>query len=160
MRQIGQYVVSLTCAALISGLLPSLLNEGGMKTMVRLVCGVFLTITALSPLTDFSFPELDMVTDWYQAEGEAAAAQGEALARQEKSAIIKEGLEAYILDKAAAMGQQITVQISLDPEGLPLFAEVEGTVSSHAGQMLSKIMETELGIPKEKQQWTGQKREP
>lgn len=155
MREIGQYVVTLTCVALVCGLVPSLLRDGAAKTITRLVCGVFLTVTALGPLTDLELPNLERWSAEYESEGRAAAARGEALAQTEKSIFIKEGLEAYILDKAARLGADIQVQVTLDADGLPAKIQISGEPSEESRRMLTQIIQTDLGIPKEKQQWTG-----
>jgi len=155
MRELGQYVITLTCAALVCGLVPSLLKDGAVKSIVRLVCGVFLTVTALAPLTNLGFPDLDIWDSGYMEAGQAAAASGAELALDEKSAFIKAGLEAYILDKAEALGEDIAVHIFLNAEGVPLSIQIRGQVSQENRQILTDVIERDLGIPKEKQQWTG-----
>lgn len=155
MRELGQYVVSLTAAALVSGMVLTLIREGPVRTLARLVCGVFLTITAISPLTRMEFSDLTAVEEDYLAEGRSAAALGENLALDSRSQLIKEGLEAYILDKATALDAEISAEVRLDGEGNPVSVIISGEVSSHIRRRLETVLTEELGISKENQQWTG-----
>lgn len=155
MQQLGQYVVSLTAAALICGILLSLFRDGPVRLIVRLVCGVFLTVTALSPLTDLSIPDVSAFVSDYRAEGEANAALGENLARAETQKRIRQQLEAYILDKATLMGAEITADISLNDEGYPEAVCLSGEVTDAVRQQLQEMITNDLGIPKENQQWIG-----
>ena len=45
-----QYVLSLTAAALLGGILLSCVPEGSTGKVLRLVCGILITVTALKPL--------------------------------------------------------------------------------------------------------------
>lgn len=155
MQQLGQYVVSLTAAALISGILLSLFPEGTMRTLLRLVCGTVLAVTALAPLTDLKLPDLDSVMQDYLPEGQAASDLGEDMARAERQELIKLGLEAYILDKAEAAGCQVLPTVTLDGEGNPVSVILTGEVTTSQRQQLEEVITKDLGIPKEDQQWTG-----
>lgn len=154
-HQLGEYVVSLTAAAMISGILVSLLPEGNLRQVMRTACGVFLAVTALSPLGQAALPDLEgLVRDPLEA-GQAAAAQGEAMADTERISLIKLGLEAYLLDKAAAMGVEVTARVRLDPQGNPTGITVSGDVPDAQRRRLEAVIAEDLGIPKEAQQWTG-----
>lgn len=155
MHQLGRYVVALTIAALISGILLSLFPKGWMRSLMQLVCGVFLTITALSPVMQFSIPEFTELTPDYRAQGEALSALGENLVQKETLERIKTTLEAYILDKAAAIPLEISAEVSLTSDGIPESVILTGNVSEDARQKLESILTNDLGIPKERQQWIG-----
>ena len=95
--------------------------------------------------------ELDF--DHYQAaveerQEELADTQTEAMA-----SIIAEQTEAYILDKAGELGLEVTVRVETRTEGngipVPWSAELTGSWS----QALASALETELGIPAERQVW-------
>lgn len=153
MRALGEYVVSLTAAAMVSGLLLALVREGTAKNILRLVCGVVLTVTALTPMVRGNLPDISFFeTDWLTL-GEAAAASGEEMALDAKTSFIKEGLEAYILDKASAFGADLRAEVTLDADGLPVSVALTGTVSTDARLALEAIITEDLGIPKEDQKW-------
>lgn len=155
MQQLGQYVVTLTVAALISGILLSLFQDGPVRSILRLVCGIFLTVTALSPLTDLSIPDVSAFASDYMAEGKAAAALGEDIARAETQERIRQQLKAYILDKASLIGAKITADISFNDEGYPETVRLSGEATDSVKQQLQEMITNDLGISKENQQWIG-----
>lgn len=156
MQQLGEYVVTLTVIALISSILLSLFPEGSARTMVRLVCGVILTVTALSPVSDIQIPDFEDFLSEYMDSGQSVAAMGEAMAEEERLGLIKLGLEAYILDKAAAIGCETVPDIQLNKNGNPIAILISGDVSEYQRQQLQLVITNDLGIPKEDQQWTGE----
>ena len=160
MNALGEYVITLTCAAMICGVLPAFLPEGSAGKLVKLCCGVFLTVTALSPLVGWKLPDSLFTETDFRALGEAVAEHGREQAESERAAVIKEALEAYILDKAQQLGADIHVEIMLDEDDMPERVYLRGSGSAEALARLTEEMETQLGIPKERQQWTGRKQEP
>lgn len=155
MGDAAAYVIRLSALSMMVGLLLPMVSEGTPKLLLRLVGSILLTVTALSPLTDLRFPELSEWDVSCALQGEAAAAAGEALAQESRNTIIQQRTAAYILDKAAALGAQITPEVELDSHGLPRSVMIRGDLTGQQRQRLSGIMEEDLGIPKEKQTWTG-----
>ena len=156
MQQLGQYVVSITALALISGFLLALLQNGAARSLVRLLSGILLIMTAISPLNDVSIPEMtEFAADYFQ-EGKEAAGQGELIARKERTVRIKKTLEEYICDKAAAMGVNLHVSVSLDELDAPVSIKLIGNHDEKIQQELQSLITKELGIRKENQEWIGQ----
>lgn len=156
MQQLGQYVVSITVLALISGFLLALLQEGAARSFVRLLSGILLIMTAISPLKDVFFPDMTEFTADYLQDGREAAGQGEWIARKERTARIKEALEEYICDKAAALGADLRASVSLDESDAPVSVKLIGTTDEKIRQELQALITKELGIRKENQEWIGQ----
>lgn len=153
MNALGQYILSVTAAALISGLLCGLLETGFGKELLKLLCGLFLTLTVLKPISDIDFTAIQRT---YQAERTAAAytsAAGEKMAQDAIADIIKRETEAYILDKAAEWDAEISVEITIE-HNLPIAAKLQGRISPYAKTQLGTVLEKELGITKENQRWT------
>ena len=71
--------------------------------------------------------------------------------------IITDKTCAYILDKAETLRAQLTVQVILSDEELPVPERIylTGQASPYARSMLQRLIEEELGVPKERQIWTG-----
>ena len=73
--------------------------------------------------------------------------------REELGKLISQQTEAYILDKAGELGLEVTVRVETRTEGngipVPWSAELTGSWS----QALASALETELGIPAERQVW-------
>jgi len=155
MARLGGYVLTLTAAALVSSILLSVLKEGSAKHLLRLCCGVFLTVTAVSPLAELTSLSPELSYESFQWEGEDTAAFGAELARDARRERIREGIEAYILDKARCLGLSLQTEVILDPEDLPqtvrLWPEPEPTLRLQ----LEQILTSDLGIPKENLQWSG-----
>lgn len=155
MSVLRQYVLSVVAAALICGILSGFVQGGFHKQWIRLICGFFLTITILGPLADV---DLNSLQKWglpELQEAETATAMGKQAAEKAISDIIIMESEAYILDKAAAMNTNITVEITLDAQQTPEQIVLCGNVSPYARRQLESILESDLGITKENQRWTG-----
>ena len=90
----ARYVLSLIAAALIAGILQSFVKEGSCARVLRLLCGLFLMVTALKPLKDLQIPTLEDWTASWNAEAEAAVREGEERYASEYSAVIIKQLEA------------------------------------------------------------------
>lgn len=155
MALLGEYIFRLTCCALLCNIVLSFLHDGTIKSLIRMITGIFLTITAIYPLMDFSIPDLDSFDENYFLQGQSAAIVGEDYAQNSRREIIKSSLEAYILDKASMLGCDIAVQIELDEEGCPDGVTFSGAVTPDIRKKLESIITEDLGIAKEDQQWNG-----
>ena len=156
MQQLGQYVLSLTVTAILCSVVLSMFRDGTVRSILRIVCAMILTITTLSPLTDYKIPDFSGLSGCYLSEGKAIAAIGEDLAGVEKRKCIQHQLEAYILDKANGMGANIRPEVTVDANGVPVEIRLQGQCSDRNRQLLETAITNDLGIPKEDQKWTGQ----
>lgn len=158
METIGRYIVSVSTAAILCGILKSILPSKGISAAVlRLIAGIFLTFVAIRPLTRVELDALPAISGWYVSEGKTASALGEDLAKESMADIIKSQTEAYILDKAQGLQLKIKVEIILssDDPPIPVAVTISGTISPYAKRQLETILEQDLGIPKENQLWIG-----
>ena len=130
-------------------------RNSGCAPVIRLLCGVLLTIVLVQPLRDFSF---DVPLQWTQGLESMAsdiAEQGSRAAENEKGAIIKTRLEAYIVEKVAQAGASVTADVTLGEDGLPRAVTVTGALSPAARHQLKQVITETLGIPEVQQQWNG-----
>lgn len=157
MDGLRQYVISVTAAALICGVVSGLVQNGTAKELIRLLCGLFLAFTVIRPIAGLDFNALTEFSLSYTQEAESMAAMGENMARQSMADIIKAESEAYILDKAAALNAALAVEVTVSEDGtpVPVAAELCGDISPYARQQLEDILQEDLGIAKEYQLWTG-----
>jgi hypothetical protein len=88
-------------------------------------------------------------------DGSQYAQQGSQTSKDAVSDIIRERSEAYILDKAALLGADIRVELTLSRDALPIPVSVTiyGAVSPVSRQRLQKLIRDDLGIPLEAQTW-------
>lgn len=150
-----QYVLGLMGTALLAAVAVRLAGEGAHKQLIRLLCGIVMTLVILRPLAGWRC-ELDLssVKDALDA-GSREASVGQYLAREEQIRRITAGVESYILDKAAREGADLTVEVTLGEDLLPAGAVLRGKASREAKENLSRMLEQDLGITKENQLWTG-----
>ncbi len=155
MEGLRHYALTIVSAALICGILSGLIGNGAGKKAVQLLLGLFLTIAAVKPMTHWNVNTLDDLSDVLSLDASDAVAEGERISAQARREIIKSQSESYILNKAAELDLHLNVDISLDEDNIPVFVELEGEVSPYLRQHISQILENDLGITKENQQWSG-----
>lgn len=157
MEGIREYLISVIAAALLCGILKSLVGEkGSISGLLRLICGIFLALTVIRPLKDFSLTDFSPLSSDLMNEARSASDEGVDYARQAIARHISEACEAYILDKAQTLGAHIRVeiQVSGDSTPVPVSCEISGELSPYARNQLKQILEKDLGIPEEDQKWT------
>lgn len=155
MEGLREYLLRLLWAALVCGIVNRTAKGSVCAPVIRLLCGVFLTVVLVQPLGSFSF---DAPLQWTQGLETAAAdavRQGSREAQAQKEAIIKTRLEAYIVEKAAQAGASVTADITLGGDGLPRAVTVTGALSPAVKGRLKRMLTQELGIPEVRQQWNG-----
>lgn len=143
---------------MIVGILTSISDSKSTQgTLIRMIGGLFLAFTVIAPITDLDMDVLMDLGNELSTEAEKAASRGQDLAADAMSEIIKQETQAYILDKAASYGAELTVEVEVNREesAVPESVVLRGAVSPYAKAQLQQIMETELGIPKENQIWIG-----
>ena len=158
MESIKQYVISVTAAAIVCGVLNTMLKKGGMHALVKLLCGFILAFTFLNPIGKLELMSLPDNSKPEYPSGSDMAQEGELYARNSIAEIIKEQTRAYILDKANELGATLDVEVTLDADDslTPCAVRLSGNISPYGKRVLSKMIEDDLGISTEEQIWTGQ----
>lgn len=148
------YFLSVICGAVLCAIVSSLMEKKGASgTVLKLICGVFLTFTVIQPITKVKLDDFAFYTSELTEDARYTSAIGEEQAKSAISAIIKQETEAYILDKASALHGIISVDVTVDGSMLPQSVTITGQLSPYAKLKLSEIMEVDLGIAKENQVW-------
>ena len=153
--EIRQYMMTVFCVVALCGLVQMILSSGVAGSLVKLLCGLIVTVTVLQPLIkDYSFRWKLEWEDLIKGK-EKAIAGGEEYAAENISNIITQRIQTYILEKASALGTNVDVAVQVQREQpyLPKTVEISGTVSPYAKQQLMNAIEAELGISKEEQIW-------
>lgn len=155
MEAIREYLLSVTGAAMLSGIVSSLLGKNSYSGLIQLICGTFLIFTVTAPLIQPDFLSFPLPDSDIRKDAEDLVRQGVDYTSQAKARIIKEQLEAYIQDKASGLDARIVPEITLTEGETPVPDRVKltGTWSAWAKDKLEDILERELGIPKERQVW-------
>ena len=158
MEKLGCYILSVTAAAILLGILQSIAGKKDTNgALLRLIGGLFLSFTIISPVADI---ELNQILEFpwdFAVQGSDIAQQGQEYAQDQLHGIIKDRCEAYILDKALALQAELTVEVMLSLDKVPVASSVQlqGNISPYARQVLQQWLQDDMGIPKEHQQWIG-----
>ena len=143
------YILSVTAAAMLAAILRCL----AAGKLTKLLTGLFLAVTVLSPLVRLEIPDPARWLEDYLADGEAAAQAGEKKAKEYSAVIISAEMEAYILDKAASLCCVLDAEVRLDDGGLPESVTLSGNLSPADKAELTRILSRDLGLGEEALVW-------
>lgn len=151
----GPYLITVTAAALICAIAVKAVKNGTIHSLIRLLCGVFMALTVVSPWLKIRIDSLSDITSVIWNDASAAAGTGEKLAREAMVSYIKEKTQAYILDKAKVLGVSLDVEVTVSGDDIPIpeGVIVTGAVSPYNRSILTDYIRENLGIDTEAQIW-------
>lgn len=154
MGSLRQYALSIIVTSLICGILSGMTEKCSGKSLIRYLCGLVLAASIILPLTNTdSFSMTESILS-IQENGNLMAGQGTQMAQAAKAEIIKQKIEAYILDKATLICEDVSVNVTLNDDQFPDEIVLAGTFSPNDKHQLQKILLADLGITEEKLLWT------
>ncbi len=156
MEFLSKYILSVIAAALVVSLVSALADtKSTTGKLIKLVGGVFLALTLMQGIRYLDVDRLFYRLEFYEVESESAAAFGENLSADSLRSIIKSKTESYILDKARLYRANLTVEVTLSNDRIPIPVSVrlQGNVSPFAKYQLQQLIENDLAISKEDQLW-------
>ena len=155
MNAVARYLMTLVCGGILVSLVLAIGGNSGSGAHIRkMLCGMFMALIAISPLRSFDFSDLDNPWHDYSAMAQSASSSGISQATDTMISIISEQSEAYILDKAEALGVSVNVDIEVDRESFqPVFATITGRVTPYEKEMISGFLTEDLLIERSAQQW-------
>ena len=158
MDQIREYLIGVTVAAILCGIVTALTGEKGfLGSAMKLLTGLLMALALVSPWVTISLNNLFGWTENIKTDAEVAVQEGQHTGEEIYRKVIKERLEAYILDEAQALGLNLSVAVTLSQDAVPVPVGVElsGSTSPYLKQCLTLFMANELGIEREDQVWLG-----
>lgn len=155
MLSLRQNAYTLILAALICGVLLSIVHNCRQEALIRLVCGMFLMTLLISSWTNMTWRQDISVFQDAQQNSQTYVKEGAEIARQKQVQIISEQLEAYIIEKAMEMNAEIIPVVTIGEDLLPDYVQIKGKIEPDIKETLSEVMEHDLNISKERQLWTG-----
>jgi len=156
MRAAGEWFTSIVVVTALLGTARQFLPEGALRQMGSFTGGLILILAILGPLPEVDLSRIGTDLESYsraiQERTEEIAAAGE----QELAGLIEERTAAYISEQAQRMGLEVSVRVRTRPDrdGVPVPVEVE--LAGERSEALSAWIETELGIPEERQAWNNE----
>ena len=152
-----QWIPGIFSASLLAAMALALCPKGRVREVTRLVCGIVCALAVADPLIKLDTDRLASAIAEYSQQAEILAEDGEEEGKMLERTYIEEECAAYICSKAAQRGVSAagaSVQARWDDEALiwvPWSAAVEAAYSAE----LSALIEQDLGIPAERQEWNG-----
>lgn len=157
MEGIKAYILSVAAAAILCAVVRRLLEKKGTAGSVgKLLTGIFMAVTVLSPLTGLTVGPVEDIMNDYRVAAEDAVAIGEKSANEALRDSISQRLEAYIIEKALNLGADVVVEIKLSQDlyPTPIGIKITGQIAPYAKSRLQRIIQEDLGIGEEDQIWT------
>lgn len=157
MEDLRQYLIGVIAAALLCGLVSTLIEpKSTVGVAIRLASGLLMLLAVLRPWVNLQPDGLFRWADSFAADGSGYVAEGEMLAKDFYQDSIKRQLEAYILDEAKAFNCNLTVEILLSDEvpATPQQIRLSGDISPYARQALTTSLTEKLGLSREDLIWT------
>ena len=156
MSFVVKYLLSFVCASIIVSIAITISSKNSViGAVIKLLSGIYLAITLLSPFLDVRIEDFTDWFDYVQMDSHALIVSGEEMSAKATDEIIIEQTTAYILDKAAALkiSPDVDVILSDDKQRVPYAVILSGDASPYAKQKLQQIIAEELCIAKERQTW-------
>lgn len=146
--------------SLFCGIALGLMPEGGVKKAASIACTVVLIMTVLLPLGTMDLSRYSLELAKYREMGEQLEEKGSEVRDSMSRTVIEQECEAYIMDKAEVLGievDSVKVRAFWSSEGVwvPETAEIRSGCAEREKKRLSDVIFAELGIPAEKQNWSG-----
>lgn len=149
-----QWLLGVACASFLLVVSGALVQGSSGKRVCKLAGSLLLLLVTMGPilrLDQQDWEELLQLDTQVMEEAEQALSEQNNLMYE---SIIEEETEAYILDKAEALGVQCQVEVVVQWEDeipQPWSVRVKGTWTQAQRDRLSNMLVEELGIPQERQ---------
>jgi len=156
MNMIRQYFLCITAAAMLYGLLSSLLSSDRMKRMLQFSGTLIVLLSVMTPVLEVN---PDQIAKYFSKVVVASeeSRTGLSLAGQDvQKSIIMQRCREYISDKLLDLDMTIEFSLTMnDDQGIsyPYHIELRGSADDRKKEMLSAFLSADLGIPEERQVW-------
>ena len=156
MSSVSQYILKVTSTALLISIVTCIIdNKSPIMPYIKLVSGLFLTVTVFSPILGATVGSISEYITMINTDADSIIVQSQQDQHLQKVELIKERTEAYILEKAETLGLEVSVEIDFANADsiIPSEAHIFGAVSPYAKKQLTAVIANDLGIPEEHQIW-------
>ena len=156
---VREWITSIVMVTMLLTVAQSMIPEGRIQKIFSFSGGLVLLIALLQPVLNLDPVDVDFRMETYAEEVRIRQEELTQSVGAEWETIIEQETAAYISDKASELGVQCTAEVtfSYSEEGVafPTAATVRGKLTQKQRDDLTRILESELAIPKEKQTYEG-----
>ena len=149
------YILDILVVSITASIFLQILPDSGKKELLHLLCGILLTVVILMPLSVIRLNDFLDLSQYLPESSDDLLKRGTETAENVKRQYITDRCEAYILDKAKALGVKILPIVQVDETFLPVYAEIRGDPEPQVQKQLEQMLVLDLGITKENQRWIG-----
>ena len=144
------WLIAVAAAAFLVSLSQSLIPEGTVRKIAGFAGGLTLLLVMVRPLLGADFDHLDFHYEDYAGEISQRQTELQTQSDQTLQELIAEKTEAYILDKAAALGVDCTVHVLMSPlkvlsRGYAVARNEQGIIKSYQNAPAGSRIEVTLG---------------
>lgn len=153
----NEWLRSVIGTSLLASAALLLCPEGRVKGVTKLLCALVCCLALAQPVLELDPGTLSAGMAAYRQKAEELTQQEEEAAKLVQRTYIQDECEAYILSQAQSLGLSVPgaeVLARWDREQ-GLWYPWQVTVPAVYDGALAAVIEGELGIPEERQQWTG-----
>lgn len=157
MDEVRSYLLLVTSAAVLCAIVRTMFGgKSGTSAVIKMLCGLLLAFCLVSPLVNLEKIDFSVFVDEISDEAAQSTASGEIMAADAMRSIIRGRTEAYILDKATAIGLELEVEVLLNDASppQPCAVVIRGTVPPYAKEVMSQYIADNLAIAREDQTWS------
>ncbi len=148
----------LCALSILGGVALSLTPEGSGRRVMSFVCSLAMLSCVLGGIKTLDWDTYSMEISRYREREQAFLEQSGEIRDDLDRRVIEAECRAYVLEQAVRLGtlvQDASVRVEWSTEGLwvPYAATVYGDLTEQEKGRLAQLLETELGIPRERQEW-------
>ena len=162
MEVIKNWIIGICAGAIICAIAGALAPKGKSGNAVKLACGFMTVALLIGPISTFDFQQYAQGLSELKSMGDTYAGQAINMGGDILKSVIESDCETYILDKAEEIGiSGLHANVSAEIEDgedypYPYSVELGGEAEGEQRKRLSSYIEGELGIPAERQDWSGE----
>ncbi len=146
------WLTAVAAVTLLLSVVQQLVPPGSLRETASFAGGLILLTVLLQPLAALRGADLDLSFQDCRQAVEQQQTELEDRRQAELAALIESATAAYISDKADSMGLALEARVTAEAaDGVPVPVRV--TLTEEKSGELSRWLETELGIPAERQVW-------
>ena len=156
MEWIRSYILTITAAGILCAIVKNFSSGKASERMLSLTCGVFLILAAIRPGFSVDLSDWDGSLRDYRIAAQRLQEDTEEKIQRQADGIIVSQTAAYIVDKGTALGADLEVEVVLKAQNgyrVPESVRISGSYSPYIKSQMESILERDLGILKERQEW-------